>query len=68
MEVAGVAAGVDRLARDDEPQPVDRGDLTAAPLDCEWQLGVVIDDQRVRGDRRVRADVVAGDVFQPLQP
>ena len=31
VEVAAVVGGVDRSAGDDEPPPVDRGDLAAAP-------------------------------------
>ena len=65
VEVAAVEPGVDRAARHDEPQPVDRGDLTAAPPLGERQLGVVVDDPGVRRSERVRAQVALRDVPQP---
>ena len=62
--VAAVEAGVDGAVGDHEPQPVDRGDLAAAPAGRELEPGVVVDDPGVGGDQRLGADVVAGDVFQ----
>ena len=55
VEVATVEAGVDRAAGNDEPEPVGRGDLPAAPLLGEHQLGVVINDPGVRSGEPVRA-------------
>jgi hypothetical protein len=66
VEVAAVEAGAERAARDDEPEPVDRGDLTATPAVGERQAGVVLDDPGIRGDQRLRADVVAGDPLEPV--
>jgi hypothetical protein len=48
----------------DEPQPVDRGDLPAAPALGERQLGVVVNDPRVRRGERVRPQVALRDVPQ----
>jgi hypothetical protein len=62
--VAAVEGGVDGAVGNHEAQPVDRGDLAAAPAGRQLQGGVVVDDPRVGGDQRLRADVVAGDVLQ----
>ena len=64
VEVAAVVAGVDRAAGNDEPQPVDRRDLTATPALRERQLGVVVDDPCVCGGERLRAEVSLRDIAQ----
>jgi len=65
VEVAAVVGGVDRSPGDDEAQPVDRGDLAAAPALGELELGVEVDDPRVRGRERLGTQVALGDVTQP---
>ena len=64
VEVAAVVGGVDRAPRNDEPQPVDRRDLAAAPALGEPELGVEVDDPGVRRRERLRTQVALRDVPQ----